>query len=235
MQSLQLAENESAVAAGVNLMLLGGTTAAICQLQALSPDGRCKTLDATADGYGRGEGVAVLVLQNPTAGNSAHAVILGSAVNQVCIRASEDMNCLSVVRGVGCVCRNHPPSLHSGASCVGRRLGCSLREFAHWIVGRSLQWLDGAKWAQPDGAGALGIGCFSRISRAAAENFCPRHRDSAGRSDRSRSDWTRHCRCDVGSSVTKLHRPFCGVPLMTKQRPGTEFHVAKLKIFRMKA
>ena len=64
-------------------MLSGGTTAAICQLQALSPDGRCKTFDATADGYGRSEGVAVIVLQPASAATPAAAIILGSAVNQV--------------------------------------------------------------------------------------------------------------------------------------------------------
>ena len=31
-------------------------------LQALSMDGRCKTFDAAADGYGRGEGFAVLCI-----------------------------------------------------------------------------------------------------------------------------------------------------------------------------
>ena len=33
-QSILLEDNDAAVAAGVNLMLLAGTTAAICQLQA---------------------------------------------------------------------------------------------------------------------------------------------------------------------------------------------------------
>ena len=83
LQSLRLGENESAIAAGVNLMLLGETTAAICQLQALSPVGRCKTFDASADGYGRGEGVAVAVLQKASNNNKKLAVLLGSAVNQV--------------------------------------------------------------------------------------------------------------------------------------------------------
>lgn len=83
MQSLKLSENEHAMAAGVNLMLLGETTAAVCQLQALSPNGRCKTFDATADGYGRGEGVAVIVLQEASNNEKKLALLLGSAVNQV--------------------------------------------------------------------------------------------------------------------------------------------------------
>lgn len=76
-----LDESESAIAAGVNLMLLAGTTAAICQLQALSPDGRCKTFEASADGYGRGEGVAVVVLQKSA--ESPLATLHSSVVNQV--------------------------------------------------------------------------------------------------------------------------------------------------------
>ena len=84
-QSLLLEDNDAAVAAGVNLMLSAGTTAAICQLQALSPAGRCKTFDALADGYGRGEGVAAAVLRACTGAGPAAALVLirGSAVNQV--------------------------------------------------------------------------------------------------------------------------------------------------------
>ena len=51
----------------------------------LSPDGRCKTLDSSADGYVRGEGCASAVLQllTDTAEHStAVACIMGSAVNQ---------------------------------------------------------------------------------------------------------------------------------------------------------
>ena len=83
MQSLLLEDNDAAVAAGVNLMLLAGTTAAICQLQALSPAGRCQTFDAAADGYGRGEGCTAVILREFTGADSVHVLIRGSAVNQV--------------------------------------------------------------------------------------------------------------------------------------------------------
>ena len=40
-------------------MLTPQTSARICLLQALSPVGRCKTFDASGDGYGRGEAFTV--------------------------------------------------------------------------------------------------------------------------------------------------------------------------------
>ena len=84
-QSLRARECHAALAGGVNLMLEPGTTVGFCKLKALSPDGKCKTFDATADGYVRGEGCGVVVLKRLSdaleQGDCIHAVIRGSAVN----------------------------------------------------------------------------------------------------------------------------------------------------------
>ena len=54
----------------------------------LTADGRCKTLDASADGYVRGEAFVSIVLQSSVAGathskdSTALCVLAGSAVNQ---------------------------------------------------------------------------------------------------------------------------------------------------------
>lgn len=55
-------------------------------IQALSAMGRCKSFEASADGYGRGEGFNALLLQTPGLSNGkggrALALAVGSAVNQ---------------------------------------------------------------------------------------------------------------------------------------------------------
>eukprot|EP00775_Hariotina_reticulata_P007135 gene7135-7350_t len=75
-----------AAAAGANAMLLPlGATAAMTQVQALAPDGRCKSFAAEGDGYGRGEGFAVMILERAAAAAdpaAIHALFVGSAVNQ---------------------------------------------------------------------------------------------------------------------------------------------------------
>ncbi|NEO42201.1 MAG: acyltransferase domain-containing protein [Moorea sp. SIOASIH] len=84
-QSLRQGESNLAIAGGVQLILSPQVTTALSRLKALSPDGRCKTFDAAADGYGRGEGCGIVVLKRLSDalkdGDKIWAVIRGSAVN----------------------------------------------------------------------------------------------------------------------------------------------------------
>ena len=52
-----------ALAGGVNLILSPELTITLSKARMLPPDGRCKTFDAAADGYVRGEGCGVVVLK----------------------------------------------------------------------------------------------------------------------------------------------------------------------------
>jgi phthiocerol/phenolphthiocerol synthesis type-I polyketide synthase D len=85
-QSLRRRESDQALAAGVNLMLSPDNSVATSRWGMLAPDGRCKTFDASADGYVRGEGCGVVVLKRLEdalrEGDSVLAVVRGSAVNQ---------------------------------------------------------------------------------------------------------------------------------------------------------
>ena len=85
-QSLRSGECRLALAGGVNLILLPAVHVNFCQAGMLAPDGRCKTFDAAADGYVRGEGCGVVVLKRLADaladGDRIAAVIRGSAVNQ---------------------------------------------------------------------------------------------------------------------------------------------------------
>ncbi|NEP39095.1 MAG: type I polyketide synthase, partial [Okeania sp. SIO2H7] len=84
-QSLRSGESNIALVGGVNLILSPFSTIGRCQAKALSPDGRCKTFDAAANGYGQAEGCGVLVLKRLSDaisdGDLISAIIRGSAVN----------------------------------------------------------------------------------------------------------------------------------------------------------
>ncbi|MEO0770198.1 MAG: type I polyketide synthase, partial [Cyanobacteria bacterium J06649_4] len=84
-QSLRNGESNLALAGGVNLMLSPEVTVGFCKLKALSKDGRCKTFDASADGYGRGEGCGIVVLKRLSDAidnqDNVLALVKGSAVN----------------------------------------------------------------------------------------------------------------------------------------------------------
>ncbi len=85
-QSLRTGECRMAIAGGVNLMLTADLSIAYSHSRMLAPDGRCKTFDAAADGFSRGEGCGVVILKRLSDaladGDRIIALIRGSAVNQ---------------------------------------------------------------------------------------------------------------------------------------------------------
>lgn len=84
---LQLRANtcDAALVAGVNLILRAEGHASFSRMEALSPSGRCRSFDESADGYIRSEGGVVLVLKRLEDackdGDHIWGVIKGAAVN----------------------------------------------------------------------------------------------------------------------------------------------------------
>jgi acyl transferase domain-containing protein len=85
-QSLRNNECDLALAGGVNLVLTPVLSIAFSKLHMMAADGRCKSFDARADGFVRGEGCGIVALKRLSdalsAGDSILALIRGSAVNQ---------------------------------------------------------------------------------------------------------------------------------------------------------
>ncbi|MGW4774832.1 SDR family NAD(P)-dependent oxidoreductase [Nocardia sp. NPDC004278] len=83
--SLRRGESNLAVAGGVNLNLIPQSNEVSARFGGLSPDGRCYTFDARANGYVRGEGAGTVILKPLTQavadGDSIYCVIRGSATN----------------------------------------------------------------------------------------------------------------------------------------------------------
>jgi acyl transferase domain-containing protein/NADPH:quinone reductase-like Zn-dependent oxidoreductase/NADP-dependent 3-hydroxy acid dehydrogenase YdfG/acyl carrier protein len=84
-QALRQRECRMALAGGVSLVLSPEQTISLSKWGMLAPDGRCKTFDARANGFIRGEGCGVVVLKRLgdalEEGDRILAVIRGSAVN----------------------------------------------------------------------------------------------------------------------------------------------------------
>ena len=178
-----LCDNEcmSAVAAGVSLMLSEKTHVKISQLQvtshshclrlltlhepgmspsclqALSPVGRCKTFDEAADGYGRGEAVAVLLLSTLPGG-------IGIAVLQVlCVF-------LVLSNHVTYACNAVSPR-PSDAGIGGQ-------------PGRPLQWPDCTEWPGTDSRPAGCNGCSKHSRTYRFDSGCAWNRHCSRRSNR---------------------------------------------------
>ncbi|MEA5595933.1 aminotransferase class III-fold pyridoxal phosphate-dependent enzyme [Rivularia sp. UHCC 0363] len=84
-QSLRSGESNLVITGGVSLMLSPDMTITFSQTRMMAPDGRCKTFDASADGYVRGEGCGIVILKRLSDAildkDRILAVIKGSAVN----------------------------------------------------------------------------------------------------------------------------------------------------------
>lgn len=85
-EALRCGEADAALAGGVNALLLPDFYVAFSQLGVLSPDGRCKTFDASANGYVRSEGAGMVMLKRHADavrdGDDVHCVIRATALNQ---------------------------------------------------------------------------------------------------------------------------------------------------------
>jgi acyl transferase domain-containing protein len=76
----------SALVGGINMMLLPATTAMFQRAGMLAPDGRCKALDAAADGYVRAEAAAMMLLGvGSTDQGSTVAVLAGMLSASWCV------------------------------------------------------------------------------------------------------------------------------------------------------
>jgi thioester reductase-like protein len=85
-ESLRHGESNLCLTGGVSLMLSPEPFITYSHAHMMAADGRCKTFDASADGYVRGEGCGVVVLKRladaQRDGDRILAVIRGTAVNQ---------------------------------------------------------------------------------------------------------------------------------------------------------
>jgi acyl transferase domain-containing protein len=85
-QSLRTGDSDIAIVGGTNLLCNPDMFMALSGQNFLSPDGKCKAFDASADGYGRGEGVGVVVLKRADdaifAKDTIRGIIRGTGSNQ---------------------------------------------------------------------------------------------------------------------------------------------------------
>ena len=85
-QALLNREIDLALAGGVSLYLTPEAYIGMCAAGMLSPDGRCKTFDDSANGFVPGEGAGAMVLKRLKEAESDHDVIygliIGSGINQ---------------------------------------------------------------------------------------------------------------------------------------------------------
>ncbi|MFC0191748.1 type I polyketide synthase [Aureimonas pseudogalii] len=85
-RALQTGECDAALAGGVNMMISPQYPIVMSKGHFLAPDGHCKSFDARADGYSRGEGAGLVMLKRLedalADGDPIQAVLVATGVNQ---------------------------------------------------------------------------------------------------------------------------------------------------------
>src|SRR6202790_4181946 len=85
-EHIRAGRGDTALAGGVTVIITPGGFIGFSQAAMLSPEGRCKAFDASANGFVRGEGAGMVVLKRLSRavadGDPIHGVIIGTALNQ---------------------------------------------------------------------------------------------------------------------------------------------------------
>src|SRR4051812_5690724 len=83
---IRTGRGNTALAGGVTVMITPGGFIGFSQASMLSPDGKCKAFDASANGFVRSEGAGMLLLKRLSQaiadGDPIHGVIIGTELNQ---------------------------------------------------------------------------------------------------------------------------------------------------------
>ena len=174
-ESLRDRSSDLALAGGVHVMLSPQGHIAMSQMQALAPDGRSKTFDASANGFGRGEGCGMVVLKRlsdaQADGDPILALIRGSAINH-----DGPSSGLTV------------PSATAQAALIRQALADGKVSARRSFVCRSARHRHNA--GRPDRNAGTGDGLWS-ADRAVVGRLSQDQHRSFGRS-------RRHCRADEG-------------------------------------
>jgi acyl transferase domain-containing protein/NADPH:quinone reductase-like Zn-dependent oxidoreductase/SAM-dependent methyltransferase/acyl carrier protein len=85
-EHIRTGRGDVAMAGGVTVMITPGGFIGFSQAGMLSPEGKCKAFDASANGFVRGEGAGMVLLKRLSQaiadGDPIHGVIIGTALNQ---------------------------------------------------------------------------------------------------------------------------------------------------------
>ena len=85
-EHIRAGRGDAALAGGVTVIITPGGFIGFSQASMLSPEGRCRAFDASANGFVRGEGAGMVLLKRLSQaladGDPIHGVIIGTALNQ---------------------------------------------------------------------------------------------------------------------------------------------------------